>query len=387
MKTRIGIIGIGNMGRAHSARILKGEVPHMELTAVCDNVPTQLDWCTENLPGVAQFADAEEMMKSGLIDSVLVAVPHYDHAKYAIMAFELGLHVYCEKPAGVYTKQALEMIEAANKSGKVFSMGFQQRTNPAFQKIREMVRSGELGAIKKVIWIVTSWYRPQAYHDSSSWRSTWKGEGGGTIANQNPHNIDLFQWMFGMPDEVLSYIGYGKYYDIEVDDEVNVIMRYKNGMVGIYTTGTGENPGTNRLEISCDMGKIVYEAGKLTFWKNEMSEREFNRINTASFPKLKNEKIEIEIPELGMQPHNALLENFASAICCGTPLLAPGSEGIDELTLADAFYYSDWLGQVWVPTENFDHEGFHKALLDKIEKSTYVKKSVRESKVDMSSSY
>ena len=164
-------------------------------------------------------------------------------------------------------------------------------------------------------------------------------------------------------------------------------MRYKNGMVGIYTTGTGENPGTNRLEISCDMGKIVYEGGKLTFWKNEMSEREFNRINTASFPKLKNEKIEIEIPELGMQPHNALLENFASAICCGTPLLAPGSEGIDELTLADAFYYSDWLGQVWVSTENFDHEGFHKALLDKIEKSTYVKKSVRESKVDMSSSY
>ena len=387
MKTRIGIIGIGNMGRAHASRILKGEVPHMELAAVCDNVPTQLDWCTENLAGIAQFADAEEMMKSGLIDSVLVAVPHYDHAKYAVMAFELGLHVYCEKPAGVYTKQALEMIAAAEKSGKVFSMGFQQRTNPAFQKIREMVQSGELGTIKKVIWIVTSWYRPQAYHDSSSWRSTWKGEGGGTIANQNPHNIDLFQWMFGMPDEVLSYIGYGKYYDIEVDDEVNVIMRYKDGMVGIYTTGTGENPGTNRLEVSCDMGKLVYEGGKLTFWKNEMSEREFNRINTSSFPKLKNEVIEIEIPALGMQPHNALLENFASAICCGTPLLAPGSEGIDELTLADAFYYSDWLGQKWVATENFDHEGFHRALLDKIEKSTYVKKSVRESKVDMSSSY
>ena len=387
MKTRIGIIGIGNMGRSHSTRIFKGEVPHMELAAVCDNVPSQLDWCTENLPGIAQFSDAEEMMKSGLIDSVLVAVPHYDHAKYAVMAFELGLHVYCEKPAGVYTKQALEMIEAAKKSGKVFSMGFQQRTNPAFGKIREMVQSGELGTIKKVIWIVTNWYRPQAYHDSSSWRSTWKGEGGGTIANQNPHNIDLFQWMFGMPDEVLSYIGYGKYYDIEVDDEVNVIMRYKNGMVGIYTTGTGENPGTNRLEISCDMGKIVYEGGKLTFWKNEMSEREFNRINTSSFPKLKNEVIEIEIPALGMQPHNALLENFASAICCGTPLLAPGSEGIDELTLADAFYYSDWLGQKWVSTENFDHEGFHQALLDKIAKSTYVKKTVRESQVDMSSSY
>ena len=387
-KTRIGILGIGNMGTSHAKHIFKGNVPHMELAAVCDVDPARLAWCQENLPGIPQFKTAEEMIASGLCDSILIAVPHYDHEKYTVMAFDAGLHVYCEKPGAVYTLQGLRMIDAAKKSGKVFCVGFQQRTNPTFQKIREMVRSGELGHIKKVVWIVTNWYRPQAYHDSSSWRSTWKLEGGGTIVNQNPHNIDLFQWMFGMPDEVLSTIDYGKYYDIEVDDDVNVIMRYKSGTVALYTTSTGEMPGTNRLEISCDMGKLVLEHDELTFWKNEVSEREFNKTNTASFPTIKNEKIRIETPKLDMIPHDALLENFASAVCCGTPLLSPGVECINELTLADAFYYSDWQGQKWIDTAHFDHEGYYKALTDKIEKSTYVKKTAKTSgPVDMNASF
>ncbi len=387
-KTRIGVLGIGNMGMSHAKRILKGNVPHMELAAVCDIDPARLAACDEALPGVPQFKNGEEMIASGLCDSILVAVPHYDHEKYTVEAFEAGLHVYCEKPGAVYTLQGLHMIEAAKKSGKVFCVGFQQRTNPTFRKIREMVRSGELGHIKKVIWIVTNWYRPQAYHDSSSWRSTWKLEGGGTIVNQNPHNIDLFQWMFGMPDEVLSTIDYGKYYDIEVDDDVSVIMKYKNGTVGLYTTSTGEMPGTNRLEISCDMGKIVLEHDELTFWRNEVSEREFNKTNTAVFPSIKNEKITIETPKLEMQQHDALLEDFASAVCCGTPLLSPGVECINELTLADAFYYSDWQGQKWIDTKNFDHEGFYRALTDKIEKSTYVKKaSAAAAPVDMGASF
>ena len=387
-KTRIGILGIGNMGTSHAKHIFKGNVPHMELAAVCDVDPARLAWCQENLPGIPQFKTAEEMIASGLCDSILIAVPHYDHEKYTVMAFDAGLHVYCEKPGAVYTLQGLRMIDAAKKSGKVFCVGFQQRTNPTFQKIREMVQSGELGHIKKVVWIVTNWYRPQAYHDSSSWRSTWKLEGGGTIVNQNPHNIDLFQWMFGMPDEVLSTIDYGKYYDIEVDDDVNVIMRYKSGTVALYTTSTGEMPGTNRLEISCDMGKLVLEHDELTFWKNEVSEREFNKTNTASFPTIKNEKIRIETPKLDMIPHDALLENFASAVCCGTPLLSPGVECINELTLADAFYYSDWQGQKWIDTAHFDHEGYYKALTDKIEKSTYVKKTAKTSgPVDMNASF
>ena len=372
-KIKLGIIGVGNIGVTHSKNIIGGHTKLVDLVAVCDIAPDRRTWAEKNLPGVKVFDNATEMMKSGLIDSVLIAVPHYDHPRLAIEAFSYGLNVYNEKPAGVYTKQVLEMNEAAKKAGKVFSMGFNQRTRPPFQKVRKLVQSGQLGHIKKVIWIATDWYRPQAYHDSCSWRSTWKGEGGGTITNQNPHNLDLFQWIFGMPSQVLSMNDYGKYYNIEVEDDVSAFFKYDNGTVGIYTTSTGEAPGTNRLEISCDMGKIVCEFGKITFWRNVESEREFNENFDGVFGQPECWKCEIPTQDEDRPQHAILLDNFADAILHGKELLAPGLEGINEMTLANAIYYSDWLGNKWVDVKNFDHDGFYTALQDKIAKSTVVK--------------
>lgn len=372
-KIKLGIIGVGNIGVTHSKNITSGQTKLVDLVAVCDIAPDRRTWAEKNLPGVKVFDDATEMMKSGLIDSVLIAVPHYDHPRLAIEAFSYGLNVYNEKPAGVYTKQVLEMNEAAKKSGKVFSMGFNQRTRPPFQKVRQLVQSGQLGHIKKVIWIATDWYRPQAYHDSCSWRSTWKGEGGGTIINQNPHNLDLFQWIFGMPSQILSMNDYGKYYNIEVEDDVSAFFKYDNGTVGIYTTSTGEAPGTNRLEISCDMGKIVCEFGKITFWRNVESEREFNKNFDGVFGTPECWKCEIPTKDEDRPQHAILLDNFADAILHGKELLAPGLEGINEMTIANAIYYSDWLGNKWVDVKNFDHDGFYNALQDKVAKSTVVK--------------
>lgn len=372
-KIKIGIVGMGNMGTGHASNILTGKTKKVELCAVCDTSQERREWCKKNYPDTPVFDNAASMFKSGLVDSILIAVPHYDHPSIAIEAFENGLHVYCEKPAGVYTKQVIEMNDAAVKSNSVFSMGFQQRTNPAFQKIRSMVQSGELGHIKKIIWIATDWYRPQAYHDSCSWRSTWKDEGGGTIANQNPHNIDLFQWMFGMPEQLISFNDYGKYYNIEVEDDVSFFARYTNGTVAIYTTSTGEAPGTNRLEISCDMGKIVCENNTVTFWRNTESEREFNKNFDGIFGNPECWKCEIPVKAPAESQHSVLLDNFASAILAGTPLLAPGVDGINELTIANAIFYSDWQGNKWMDLTNFDHDGFYAALQDKIAKSTVVK--------------
>lgn len=377
-KINLGIIGVGNIGTTHARNILNGHTDLVNLAAICDISDARRKWCEENFDkSVKIFDDADKMMQSGLIDSVLIAVPHYDHPPLAIKAFSYGLNVYNEKPAGVYTKQVLEMNEAAEKSGKVFSMGFNQRTRPYFQKVRSLVQSAALGHIKKVIWIATDWYRPQAYHDSCSWRSTWKDEGGGTIANQNPHNLDLFCWIFGMPSKVLSMNDYGKYYDIEVEDDVSAFFKYDDGMVGIYTTSTGEAPGTNRLEISCDMGKIVCEDGKITFWRNTESEREFNKNFSGVFGKPEAWKCEIPVEEAKKPEHAALLDNFANAVLNGGKLLAPGCEGIQELTLANSIYYSDWLGNKWVDLNNFDHDGFYNALKEKIQKSTVVKNVVQ----------
>ena len=372
-KVRIGIIGVGNMGSGHAGNLTNGLVPNAELTALCDIAEARRTELKKQYPEIPVFADAEEMMKSGLVDAVTIAVPHYDHPPLAILAFSYGLHVLTEKPAGVYTKQVLEMNQAAEKSGKVFGIMYNQRTNPVYQKIRQLIQEGALGQIKRVSWIVTDWYRSQAYHDSCTWRSTWKTEGGGTLINQNPHQLDLWQWMFGMPDRIMSHVSFGKYYDIEVEDDVTAFMEYKNGMTGVYITSTGEAPGENRLEISCDRGLLIVEKGKITFRRNTVSEREFNKNNTAPFGVPECWDCTIPVDSHGGEQHVGILKNFCSAILDGTPLLAPGYEGIRGLTISNAIHYSAWTGG-WADVQNFPAEKFYQLLQDKIKHSTVVKK-------------
>ena len=195
-KLRLGIIGMGNMGSGHLGYVLNGECPRIEVTAIADTAQEKLKRAKEKLPSAAAFGSADELIESGVVDAVLIAVAHYDHPTIAIKAFEHGLHVLTEKPAGVYTRQVREMNEAARRSGKCFGIMFNQRTNPIYAKAREIVKSGKLGETKRLVWIVTNWYRTQAYYDSGSWRATWNGEGGGVLLNQAPHNIDLWQWLF-----------------------------------------------------------------------------------------------------------------------------------------------------------------------------------------------
>ncbi|MDP4133719.1 MAG: Gfo/Idh/MocA family oxidoreductase [Bacillota bacterium] len=371
-KVKVGVIGYGNMGSAHSKNIYAGKVKDMELVSICDIDPEKLAKAASQCQGVKTFDNASDMFKSGIINTVIIAVPHYLHPPMAVEAFSYGLNVLSEKPAGVYTKQVLEMNEAAKKSGKVFGIMFNQRTNPLYQKVKQMVESGELGHIKRISWIITDWYRPQAYHDSCTWRSTWATEGGGTLINQNPHQLDLWQWMFGLPDKVWADCSFGKYRNIEVDDDVTAYFKYDNGTTGTYITSTGEAPGTNRLEVASDMGRIVVEDGKLSFLKLEMPEPEFNLTTTSPFGCPKSAPCEVEI--IGEQTaHVGILNNFASAIANGTPLLAKGEEGIKALTLGNSIYYSSWTGS-WVDVKNFPHDDFYSKLQEKIASSEVNKK-------------
>lgn len=371
-KVKFGVVGYGNIGSAHVRNIMGGKVPNMELCAVCDISEARRKVFSEAYPDIPVFATATEMFKSGLCEAVIIAVPHYHHPALAMEAFDNGLNVIIEKPAGVYTKQVLEMNEAAKKSGKLYGIMYNQRTNPMYQKLRQMVQSGQLGHIKRITWIITDWYRCQAYHDSSTWRSTWKDEGGGALINQNPHQLDLWQWMFGMPDRIFAKVSFGKYYDIEVEDDVMAFFEYDNGTTGEYITSTGEAPGTNRLEIACDMGKIVIEEGNMIFYRNVESEREFNKKNTVPFGAPEVWKCEIPHDGSGEQ-HPGILKNFADALLNGKELLAPGEEGINGLTISNAIHLSGWTGET-IDLHNFPHDKFYNILQEKIEKSTVVKK-------------
>lgn len=374
-KVRIGVVGIGNMGSAHAWRIHRERlVPDMVLGAVCDINEKRREWAGQKLPDVPVFADAVSMYQSGLIDAVLIAVPHYDHPALAIQALEHGLHVLVEKPAGVYTKQVQELNAAAQQhSGQVFGIMYNQRTNPVFRKVRDLVQSGELGAVKRASWTITDWYRPQAYHDSGSWRSTWGGEGGGALINQNPHNLDLFQWILGMPKQIRAFSGFGKYYNIEVEDEVTAYMEFEGGATGVYITSTGEAPGTNRLEIVGDMGKLVVENNTIVFHRNRVPEREFNLSNKAPFGSPECWRCELPVNTDGGEQHIGIMKDFAKSILAGSKLLAPGEEGINGLLISNAIHYSSWTDS-WADLEQFDHDRFHELLVEKIRTSTVEKK-------------
>lgn len=373
-KVRFGIIGVGNMGSSHAKSMFEGKTPEISLTAVCDIRQDRLD-VIERLLGdtVQYFLSAEDMYKSGLIDAVIICVPHYDHPPLAIKAFEYNLNVLTEKPAGVYTKQVREMNKAAEKSGKTFGIMYNQRTNPLYQKVRELIQNGELGEMKRFIWIVTDWYRPQFYHDSGEWRSTWKDEGGGVLINQCPHNLDLWQWMTGMPKRIRSFCYFGKHYNIDVEDDVTAFCEYENGATGVFITTTGEVPGTNRLEITGDRGKLVVENNALTFYRTVESLSEFNARSKSQFAKPEVWKCDV-LSSSSSPQHVGILNNFASAVLHGDKLLAPGEEGINGLAISNAIHLSTWIDD-WVELP-FDEDLYYKKLQEKIEKSTFSKKQV-----------
>ena len=355
-KVRLGIIGVGNMGSGHAANILAGKCPEIELTAVADRREARRQWAKDTLPeGTAIFKEGSDLIQSGLCDAVHICTPHYQHPTLAMEAFAAGLHVMCEKPAGVYTKAVREMNEAAEKSGKVFAMMFNQRTNCVYRKMHEMVHSGQLGELKRVNWIITDWYRTQIYYDSGDWRATWDGEGGGVLLNQCPHQLDLLQWICGLPKTVQAFCQEGKWHDIEVEDDVTAYLQFANGATGVFVTTTGDAPGTNRFEVTGTLGKLVCENDKLTFWKLAQDEREFCRTATEGFAQPQCQQVEVETDGENLQ-HVGVLNAFAGKILHGTPLVAEGTEGLGGLTLSNAMHLSSWLGRaVDIP---FDEELF-----------------------------
>ena len=341
---RVGVIGVGNMGTAHAACLHEGRIDGMRLTAVCDLRAERLEECARRFPEAERFEDYRAMIHSGLVDAVIVAVPHPLHSDVAMAALDAGLHALTEKPIDVRVSKARQLCAAAKKSGKVFAIMLNQRTNPLFRRAREIVQSGQMGALKRTVWIITNWYRTQFYYDSGSWRATWAGEGGGVLLNQAPHNLDLWQWICGMPVKVRAFCHEGKWHDIEVEDDVTAYVEYENGATGTFITTTGDCPGTNRFEVTLDGGKLVVENDELYMYKLEMFEQEFSQTWKNGFGTPKCEKIRVETDGFNPQ-HVEVLRAFAAHIMNGEPLVASGVEGIRGLTLANAMYLSSWTGE------------------------------------------
>ena len=345
-KIRFGVIGLGNMGSHHCRYI--NDVPGATLGALCDLDAEKLKKFTDELK-VPGFKTASEMIASGKVDAILIAVPHYDHMPIAIEAFSRGIHVLCEKPIAVSVKAAREGVAAYEAALKKFpnlkfGIMFQQRTSAMYQKVRDVITSGELGAISRITWIVTSWFRTWTYYASGGWRATWKGEGGGVLINQCPHNLDLIQYLVGglMPSRVTAVGFVGKTHPIEVEDDISAILEYPNGAIGHFITTTGEAPGTNRLEVAGDRGKIIAEDGKITFHRTRQSVQEVNQKSPDSFVSIETWKIEIPYRS-GGDVHKIITDKFVDVIQKKQPnseLIAPGPEGVKGLEIGNAIMMS-----------------------------------------------
>jgi predicted dehydrogenase len=335
---RLAIVGMGRMGTVHASSLIEGKVSRAKLCAVCDIDPAAL----ARSPEVPRFASSRELVASRSVDAILIATPHYDHAPIAVEALAAGLHVLTEKPLAVHKADGQRMLAAyaaRPNPGQVFAEMFNLRADPRFIELRGRIARGELGTLRRINWIITDWFRTEAYYRSGGWRATWRGEGGGALLNQCPHNLDLWQWLFGMPTRVQAFCGFGRFHEIEVEDQVTAYLEYANGTTGVFVTSTGEAPGTNRLEVVGDLGKIVLESDGLRFTRNEVSMLEVLKHSPDRYarPKTTTEFLPMSRPG---PLHPIITQNFVDAILDGTPLIAPAQEGLASVELANAMIYS-----------------------------------------------
>jgi predicted dehydrogenase len=368
---RIGVIGVGNMGHGHARMLQEGRVPGAALAAVCDLDGKRL----QPFAAVPSFADHRRLLASKSVDAVLVATPHYSHTAIGIDALRAGLHVLVEKPISVHKADALRLIGAHRGRKQVFAAMFNQRTDPYYQKVRDLVSGGELGKIRRVNWIITDWFRPEAYYASGGWRATWAGEGGGVLLNQCPHNLDLYQWIFGMPSKVRGFCRFGRYHDIEVEDDVTAYFEYPDGRTAVFIASTGEAPGTNRLEVMAEQGRLVLENSRLEYTRNEVPTSTFSRTTRGHFSRPEVWNVQIPLPAHRGEQHLGILKNFVAAILRGEPLMAPAAEGIHSVELANAILYSSLREKtVALP---LSAPAFGRALKRLIASSTFRKKAPR----------
>ncbi|MSU62915.1 MAG: Gfo/Idh/MocA family oxidoreductase [Pedosphaera sp.] len=369
---RVGIIGMGNIGKYHADYLLNKKVARCELVAVCSNSPDKLS--PYETRGVKIFASAENLINSKTVDAVIIATPHYQHTSLGIAALEAGLHVMVEKPISAHKADALRLVTAAqSRPGQIFGAMFQLRTEPRYLKIQKLIQNGDLGDIVRLSWIITDWYRTEAYYASGGWRATWKGEGGGVLLNQCLHNLDTLQWLCGMPSKVRGFCQLGRYHNIEVEDNVTAYLEYPSGATGVFITSTGEAPGTNRFEIAGTRGRIVLESNRLSFTRNDADMLEFSRAARVGFTKPDVWNAEIPFTD-APAPHATLMQNFVEAILDGTPLIAPGEHGIGSVELANAILYSSLLGQdLRLP---LDAGAYEQKLQELISNSRFEKKVV-----------
>jgi predicted dehydrogenase len=376
---RLGVIGLGNIGKQHVAQIGSGGIERCSITALASRQPSEL---AQEI-GARHFTDYRKLVDSGLCDAVLVATPTHSHREVGAYVLQAGLHLLMEKPLGLSVAEG-EQLLSCRQQEQVFALMLNQRTDPTFLKMKTVIDAGHLGELRRVQWTMTNWFRPEVYFQVSDWRATWRGEGGGLLVNQCIHNLDILQWLVGMPNRVTGFCGFGKYHEIEVEDEATAYLEYDNGVTGVFIGSTGESPGVNQLDIVGDGGMLSFDGDHLVLQENSPATSQFNRESLDMFGQPETSRDNI-ISWDSVNQHAILLENFVAAILDGAELIAPAATGLNSLALANGILWSAWTGEsIALP---LDSAGYQQALQQKIAGSQLRTPADIEVKVDMGESY
>lgn len=376
---KLGVIGLGNIAKQHINNITSGAVQNCQITAICSRSGSDL---AKEINAV-HFTQYQELIDSGLVDAVLIATPTLSHFEITQYALAKDLHVMLEKPIGLSSLEGEKLVALASAKTK-FALMLNQRTDPTFKKIKAIFDSGVLGELQRTHWTMTNWFRPDIYFQVSDWRATWKGEGGGLLVNQCIHNLDIFQWICGIPSEITAFSEFGKYHNIEVEDEVTAYLRYNNKATGVFIGSTGEAPGVNRFDIIGDKGSLHFDFGQLIQKLNNQSTAEFCANTDEMFGMPKVTETDITTTE-NVNQHAIIMNNFIAAINHDEPLIAPAASGLASLDIANAMLQSTWTKQaISLP---LDRHAYQAQLNEKAAASQLRTKSSAKAKVDMNASY
>lgn len=259
---RFGVLGLG-MGVQHCRDIV--DAAGCALTAVCDTSPDRMEKVRTEY-GVAGYASYEEMLADDNVDVVSICTPSGTHSDLSVRALRAGKHVVCEKPPDVTVEAVDRMIAARDETGLKLMVVFQSRLDPVYAHLRRAIQAGEFGRLIGVHGSVT-WWREESYFDSpGKWKGTWKLDGGGSLANQGIHTLDLVQWLGGRVAEVCGRFGVFAH-DIESEDKTVAILTFANGALGTLTTTTAAYPGLDRsILIHGSLGSAVVTDDYLVRW-------------------------------------------------------------------------------------------------------------------------
>ena len=237
-KIKAGIIGCGKVGPFHAAAYQK--IENCELTAVFDVQEERAQEFAKRY-GAKAYTSIEAMVKENGLDVVSVCTPHPVHRQAAVAALKAGANIAIEKPLASSLEDCDAILQAAEENHAVGTAICQRRFFPPSMRIRKAIDDGKIGT--PILGTVNMYgWRDAAYYASDPWRGTWKGEGGGVLVNQAPHQLDLLLWYMGEIEELYGMWDTLNHPGLEVEDTALAVIRFKNGAMGNIVVSNSQNP-------------------------------------------------------------------------------------------------------------------------------------------------